>query len=791
MPERITMKRIDTARVLEELERSRFFKPCVTARVCQEPREGSFSDFPDEVGDTLKDLLRLKGVQRLYSHQLEAYQHLKAGRDVVVVTPTASGKTLCYNLAILDKALVDPSVRALYLFPTKALAQDQLAEIRSLTEGSGRQIKAYTYDGDTPPHIRRQVRTEAQVVITNPDMLHTAILPHHTRWNRFLSRLEFLVIDEMHTYRGVFGSHMVNVLRRLARVCNHYGSRPKIVLCSATLGNPLELARSLTERDVVLVERNGAPQGAKTFYFVNPPVVQKEIGLRASSRNMTRRIAERFLRRDISTIVFTTSRLNVEVLTRYLKDLFREAGGKEGDKVRGYRGGYLPKQRREIEQGLREGVIKGVVSTNALELGVDIGSLEACILCGYPGSIASTWQQAGRAGRRAGMSCAVLVARSNPLDQYVIRNPDYFFGKSPEHARLNPDNLSILVSHIQCAAFELPFRKGEAFGAPDLEEILDYLAENRILSKTGDRWYWAREAYPAGQISLRSVTAENFLVVNRGDANRIIAEVDHESASLTLYQGAVYMLESEAYQVEELDYANRKAYVTPMKADYYTEAVLYTHLKVLRTFVSHPEEAGVRGPVFQEGEVHVSNHVAGYKKLKFYSGENLGYGEVALPDQEMHTSAFWVSMDLGEALALGLCAQEVLDALDGAGYAMVHMASFLLMCETRDMGRVIGDPYRSWFVHPGRNGVVPDSRIEWEGGFRPSLFLYDAYPGGIGLSETLFRLRRRLLEGTASLIEACPCEVGCPSCVGPAGAGGRTAKENAVKVLQWMICAVD
>jgi len=788
------MRRIETSRVLEELERSRFFKPCVTAKVRLEPRQGEFFDFPEEVGDTLKAVLRGKGIERLYSHQMEAYEHLKAGRDVVVVTPTASGKTLCYNLAILDEALADPGMRALYLFPTKALAQDQLSEIESLIAASGKEVKAYTYDGDTPSDIRRRVRTEAQLVITNPDMLHAGILPHHTKWNRFFSRLSFLVIDEMHTYRGVFGSHMVNVLRRLFRVCSHYGSRPKVVFCSATLGNPGELARRLIERDVVLVDRNGAPQGRKAFYFVNPPVVQKEMGLRASPKNMAQKIAERFLRRDISTIVFTTSRLNVEILTKYMKDLFRKSGGGEEEKVRGYRGGYLPNQRREIERGLREGKIKGVVSTNALELGVDIGSLEVCILCGYPGSIASTWQQAGRAGRRAGMSCAILVARSNPMDQFVIRHPDYFFGRSPEHARLNPDNLSILASHIQCAAFELPFHRGETFGGPELEEILDYLAENRILRRMGDRWYWAQDAYPAGQISLRSVTAENFLVVDRALSNRIIAEVDYESAPLTLYPGAIYMVESEAYQVEDLDYGNHKAYVTPVKADYYTEAVLYTHVKVLRTLVSDPEEPRYGRPVFQEGEVHVSNHVAGYKKLRFYSGENLGYGEVALPDQEMHTSAFWISMDLGEMLSLGLCAHEVLEALDGAGYAMLHMASFLLMCEPRDMGRVIGDPYRPWFLHRKGSGELVDE--EWtEGGadtgFRPALFLYDSYPGGIGLSGTLFERRMELIKGTMSLIAECPCEAGCPSCVGPAGETGEKTKENARKVLEWMICAVD
>jgi len=773
------MKKTGLSGVLEDLEKSKFFKPCITAKVLQEPKQGEFFDFPSELSEPLAEVLRQRGIHRLYSHQFEAFQNLKEGRDVVVVTPTASGKTLCYNLTVLNELIGDPSRRALYLFPTKALAQDQRTEMESLIEGTGKDLKVYTYDGDTPADIRRKVRTEAQVVITNPDMLHTGILPHHTKWNRFFSRLSFVVIDEMHTYRGVFGSHMVNVLRRLERLGRHYGSRPRTVFCSATIANPGELAGRLIEKDVVLLEKNGAPRGKKAIYFINPPVVQKEIGLRASPKNMAQKVAERFLRKDISTIVFTTSRLNVEILTKYLKDLFRKSGGKEEDKVRGYRGGYLPNQRREIERGLREGEIKGVVSTNALELGVDIGSLEACILCGYPGSIASTWQQAGRAGRRTGMSCAVLVARSNPMDQFIIRHPDYFFGRSPEHARLNPDNLPILVNHIKCAAFELPFRKGESFGETELEEVLDFLAEKKILRKTGDRWYWAEDAYPAGQISLRSISAENFVVVDRAASNRIIAEVDYESAPLTLYPGAIYMVESSPYQVEDLDYANHKAYVTPVKAEYYTEAVLYTHLKVLRTFQTSPEEARPGCPFFQEGEVHVVNHVAGYKKLKFYSAENLGYGEVTLPDQEMHTSAFWISLDLEDTHDLGFSVHDLLEALEGAGYAMLHMASFLLMCETRDLGRVIGDPYRQWFFQGMRNGERAETAELEEMDFKPSLFLYDAYPGGGGLSSTLFERKRDLLQGTRSLILGCSCRTGCPSCVGPSTELGEKTKEIA------------
>ncbi len=793
------MQRRDLPRVLEDLENAKFFSPCLTARVCLPPRDGEFSEAPAGLSDGLRNALRLKGITRLYAHQAEAFERARAGENVIVVTPTASGKTLCYNLPVLNAIEGDRNSRALYLFPTKALAQDQLAEFEGLAAGLTERVKAYTYDGDTPGDIRRAIRKKAHVVITNPDMLHAGILPHHTKWNEFFRNLSFIVIDETHTYRGVFGSHMVNVMRRLHRVCRHYGSRPQFICCSATIANPEEVAGRLVEGDVTLIDRNGSPQGEKRFYFVNPPVVQKELGLRKSPLSMAQRIAGEFLRSGISTIVFTTTRLNVEVLTKYLKDRFQGPGRDGEERIRGYRGGYLPSLRREIEKGLREGRIKGVVSTNALELGVDIGSLEACILSGYPGSIASTWQQAGRAGRGAGLSCAVLVARSTPLDQFIIRHPDYFFGRSPEHARVNPENLTILLSHIQCAAFELPFRKGEAFGEAELEEILDFLAEKRVLRRLGDSWYWAEDSYPADRISLRSVAAENFVVLDKSEGNQVVAEVDFESAPLTVYPGAIYMVESRQYQVEALDYANRKAYVTPVTADYYTEAVLYTHLKILDVVLSDPEEAGMGGSRFHEGEVHVVNHVAGFKKLKFYTVENLGYGEVSLPDQEMHTTAFWVTVPPEEAHEIGLSVQELLEALAGAGYAMQHVASFLLMCETRDLGKCIGDPYLQWFFPAETDRIRQDrlSAVEngWpfaeEGeraqGFQPTLFLYDAYPGGVGLSSYLFSRREDLVRGSLSVVKGCSCSEGCPSCVGPPGAVGERAKRDAVRLLEWMI----
>jgi len=804
------MKPGDLNRILEDLEASKFFSPCLTSKVYQDARPGRFASFPEELCQPLQEALRERGISRLYSHQEEAYRRVRSGQNIVIVTPTASGKTLGYNLPVLDDILRNPGRRALYLFPTKALAQDQSAELRALITGMDKGLKVHTYDGDTPGDVRRVVRKTGHVVISNPDMLHAGILPHHTKWNDFFANLAYVVIDEMHSYRGVFGSHMVNLLRRLHRVCRHYGSSPRFIFCSATIANPKEVAEGLIEREVFLIDQNGAPQGEKRFYFVNPPVIQKEIGLRSSPLTMVQRIAHKLLRNGNSTIIFTTSRLTVEILTKYLKDMFRKTGPKADKSIRGYRGGYLPKQRREIESGLREGRIKGVVSTNALELGVDIGSLEACVLCGYPGSIASTWQQAGRAGRRTGLSCSILVARSTPLDQFIVHHPDYFFGRSPERARMNPDNLSILVSHIKCAAFEMPFQRGEEFGETDLEEVLNYLVEKQVLSKRGDRWYWADEAYPSGQISLRSATAENFVVVDRANGNQVVAEVDYESAPLSVYPGAIYMLESQQYQVEELDYHNRKAYVNPVEVEYYTEAVMYTKLKILDLFVSDPKTREEGRPVFQEGEVHVVNHVPGFKKLKFYTTENLGYGEVALPDQEMHTTAFWVTVGLEDAHGLELSVHQFLGALAGSGYAMQHMASFLLMCESRDLGKCVGDPYLQWFFNretdlhklQSLNMETEDSdgqdvheayeaqNADDETGaisFQPTLFLYDACPGGVGLSTALFSCRTELIEGSLSIIEECSCETGCPSCVGPSLELGEQVKENAKRLLKWMI----
>ncbi len=549
----------------------------------------SFAPWPDGTDERLTAAFRTRGIDQLYTHQADAFAHVLGGRNVVTITPTASGKTLCYNGPILDAILKDPSTRALYLFPTKALAQDQLAELHALSElvshGTDVNIGVFTYDGDTPSDARRAIRGKAHAVLSNPDMLHSGILPHHPRWAKLFENLRFVVIDELHAYRGVFGSHLSNILRRLQRVCRHYGSDPLFICSSATIANPRELAERLTGRPFELVERSGAPRGEKFFLFVNPPVVNAQLGIRRSYLSEARRVSLEFLRYNLQLILFGQSRLAVEILTTYLKDAYQTPPGAP-DVIRGYRGGYLPNRRREIERGLREGLVRAVVSTNALELGIDIGALDASVMAGYPGTIAATWQRAGRAGRRTTRSAAVLVASSAPIDQFIIRNPSYFFDSSPEHALINPDNLHILLDHVKCAAFELPFSNDESFGTEDVQSVLSVLSEEGFVHDADGQWNWTNESYPADAVSLRSVSSDNFVIIDVTDGERVIGETDFTSGPATLHEKAIYIVEGQLFQVERLDFDGRKAYVREVECDYYTTAITYTKVTILDTFAS-------------------------------------------------------------------------------------------------------------------------------------------------------------------------------------------------------------
>ncbi len=736
--------------------------PPIRAIHHQPASPGEYRELPEALRPELRELLAKRGIQKLYSHQAEALEHVFAARDLVVVTPTASGKTLCYNLPVLNAMIETPDARALYLFPTKALAEDQLSELHQMLEDSGSSIKAFTFDGDTPSDARKAIRQRANIVLTNPDMLHTGILPHHTKWTRLFENLKFIVIDELHYYRGVYGSHLANVLRRLQRICEFYGAKPQFICCSATIANPRELAEALTLRTFETIEKSGAPQGDRYFAFYNPPVVNRELGIRRSYINETRRMALECIDQNLHTLVFANSRLATEILVTYLKDAC-DNGRIPTNSVRGYRGGYLPRERREIEQKMRAGEIRAIVATSALELGIDIGSLDAVVMAGYPGTIASTWQRAGRAGRRQTPSAAIFVASSAPLDQYIVEHPEYFFGASPEHAYIAPDNLEILLSHLKCAAFELPIAPGETFGKHDITALCEFLVTSGFLHQSGGCWHWTSDSYPADAVSLRAITSDNFVVVDTTGEPKVIAEVSFPTALTTLHEKAIYLHEARQYHVDRFDYKERKAYVRRVNCDYYTDAIDYTQVHELRRFAEEPLAAAQK----VHGEVRVNTQVVGFKKIRFYTLENVGAGKLSIPEQEMHTTAFWLHFPAAFLSALGdFSASEKQNGLAAAANALHTVASVLLMCDPRDIGVAVGEE-----AIPGR---------EWE----PNVFLYDRYPGGIGQSEPLFRMAARLMRDSAALIEACACEAGCPSCVGPPLEIGTHGKAAGLAILR-------
>ncbi len=752
-------------------------------------REAEFRPMPAWVNAALCEAYQAKGIRELYSHQASTADLAREGKNVVVVTPTASGKTLCYNLPVVNAVLENPDTRALYLFPTKALAQDQLAELQDLARRLDDSFGVFTYDGDTPSDARKAIRERGHIILTNPDMLHSGILPHHTKWMRLFENLRYIVIDELHTYRGVFGSHLANVLRRLRRVARFYGSDPQFICCSATIANPGELASQLTEKVVEVVEENGAPAGEKVFVFYNPPMVNRNLGIRRSYINEATRVAKEILSRRLQTIVFANSRLHTEVILTYLQQANSPQPG-QPERIRGYRGGYLPGERREIERGLRDGRIRGVVTTNALELGIDIGSLDACVMAGYAGSIASTWQRAGRAGRRSGTSFVVFVASSAPLDQFIVRHPEYFFGSSPEQGHIQPDNLEILVNHLKCAAFELPISPEERFGSVDLPDVCERLSEAGFLHQSGGNWHWVQEAYPADTVSLRAVTSDNFIIIDTSSDEsgrpKVIGEVDFPSALTTIHPKAIYMHQGQQYHVDRLDFEQRKAYVRPVDVDYFTDAIRYTQVRILEIAA----ETKIPGPAARaHGDVLVRSQVVGFKKIKFFTNENVGAGKLELPENEMHTTAFWITLDPELLGQLPFTLSERQSGIFGLLYALASMAALLVMCDRRDLGTAIGErPPTAGADIPWQDfssANEPDKAF-----FQPNLYIYDAYPGGIGFSEPLYGACHLLLRRTRELIAACPCERGCPSCVGPSGEIDERTKEVALLLLDHLCAAM-
>ncbi|MBO8130118.1 MAG: DEAD/DEAH box helicase [Candidatus Marinimicrobia bacterium] len=783
--------------IIERLRNHLSFKASITATKLIPGNNGSYADFPDDLNRDLKEALIKRGIEKLYSHQAEAWRLIKEGKNVCIQTPTSSGKTLCYNMPVVNSIIEDSESRALYIFPTKALSQDQIFELNDIINKLGIDVYAQTFDGDTPQNIRQRIRQRGNIIVTNPDMLHQGILPHHTKWVKLFTNLKFIVIDELHIYRGVFGSHFTNVIRRLKRICRFYGSNPQFICCSATITNPKEHAENLTEEDFVLIDKSGAPTGDKYFIFYNPPIVNNELGIRANYLHQTRNLARIFIDNNISVIIFALSRLNVEILTKYLKDDFERGRSDKAGKeiIAGYRGGYLPYRRREIERGLKEGYIKCVIATNALELGIDIGSLDVSIIAGFPGYISSVWQQAGRSGRRGALSCAILVARSFPVDQFIINNPSYFFDRNPECARINPNNVMILVDHIKCASFELPFSGSETFGNISIENtkaILGMLNKSGEVVKQGDRWYWESEDYPASHINIRSISHENFVVVNRDECDKVIGEVDFYSVPTTIYPGAIYMVDGNQYFVEELDWEGKKAFVRESNADYFTMSIDYTHVRILDIYESKKFDS----VILENGEVLVTNKAVGFKKIKFYTSENLGYGKINLPEQEMVTNALWFTLTRSFLDDLPYSKSENISGVLGLSYALHHAGSVLIMVDPKDMNRAIGDRNANWYVRstPFSRGVYtmadesrPEMKISPEkiGKFEPTIFIFDNYPGGIGLSEDLYYKFDELVETTYKLIEECFCSSGCPVCVGPSEeTGSRNTKFIAMEILK-------
>ncbi|MBW8009693.1 MAG: DEAD/DEAH box helicase [Chloroflexi bacterium] len=805
-----------------------------------EAHNAQLRPIPTNLHTTLRSLLEARGVESLFSHQAAVWEQAQLGKNVVIATPTASGKTLGYNLPVLDRLMRLPESRALYLFPTKALSQDQKEELELLLEHvpQGERIPVATYDGDTNRGSRPAIRKKARLILSNPDMLHTGILPHHTRWTEYFANLHFIVIDEMHTYRGVFGSHVANVLRRLKRVASFYGANPQFILTSATIANPIDLAKGLIEERVVLVDEDGAARGPKHFLIYNPPVVNEDLGIRRSVLQESVRLADDLLTYGVQLILFGRARRTVEIMLNYL----REAADLEPGKIRGYRSGYLPRQRREIESGLRSGDVRAVVATNALELGIDIGGMDAAVLAGYPGSIAATWQQAGRAGRATDASLAVLVASANPLDQFLASHPEYFFGRSPEQALINPDNLLVLLAHIRCAAYELPFNMGEGFGTVDASQVAEFLSVLEIASEvhqSGDKYFWMSDRYPAEAVSLRSASPDSVtLYAWQEEAWRVIGQVDAISANWMVHPEAIYMHEGQIFYVESLDLDENVARLKPSSVDYYTEPRSESSVSLLEEF----NRAEAIGACKAYGEIMVTGQVIGYHKVQWFTHERLGIGDVDLPATELQTTGYWLALSdatvdkLREQGVWGsdtnkygsswkqqknaarerdnFTCQNCGEVEDGRAHDVHHKIPFRAFASFEEANRLenlvtlcrpchrraesvvrvrsglAGLAFTLSHLAPlflmcdSRDlGVHSEPQSEFADG-QPVVVIYDRVPAGIGFSERLFELHDGILLRAYELVSTCECNDGCPSCVGPGGEDGAGSKHETLAILQ-------
>jgi DEAD/DEAH box helicase domain-containing protein len=827
-------------------------KPNIAGVKVKPESGGDYCDFPDSLDPRLKQTLLQTGITHLFAHQAESYRAILNGENVVIATGTSSGKTLCYNLPIFSRLLGNPKGRALYLFPTKALAYDQIKILNafsaSIAGGSAQhsseipaiEINAAVYDGDTRTDQRSGIRTMNHILVTNPDMLHVGILPHHTLWQELLQNLQFVVIDEVHQYRGVFGSHVANVIRRLKRVAAHYGAFPQFILTSATIANPQAHAQKLIEAPVTLIDADGSPHSEQYFFLYNPPVVDPKLGIRRSASSEATRISTDLLGNHIQSIVFAQTRRSVELL---LKSIRERQTLQEAETIRGYRSGYLPKERRKIEEGLKSGDINLVVSTNALELGVDIGGLDAAVLVGYPGSIASVRQQAGRAGRRQGKSLAVLIASGNPIDQYLMRHPDFVFDRSPEQALINPDNLLILLQHLRCATFELAFQPDERFGNMDAEalrDFLNYLVQAGDLYQNKDQFFWMADSYPASDISLRSISSKTIkLVADEEGVQRTIGLVDEPSSYWMVHPGAIYLHEGRSFRVDDLDLENQKALLTPLNPDYYTMPVKESDVDL----ISRQKEEQARGAKKSLGEILVTSRVTGYRRIDWQTGQILDVEPLQLPSTELRTVAYWLTIQnetidflrdqrlwSGDQNDYGKDWPRIRDLVrkrdhytcqgcgrvEQPGIPQFHvhhkmplrtftdlalanrLDNLVTLCPTCHKNAEVSVRIRSGLAgmcyvltnlaplflmcEVGDLGAFADPQLKFEESM-PGIVFYDQVPGGIGLCENLYSLHDDLIKGAKELVSGCSCENGCPSCVGPSGDVDVGGKKETLALL--------
>lgn len=805
--------------------------------------------FPVDLHPDLSRLLKRKGIESLYSHQMASWQMIQSKKNTVVVTGTASGKSLCYHLPIMDTCLRNTTTRALCIYPTKALTQDQQKILKGyqavLREGNpSAEVNSEIYDGDTPAHTRSTIRSNTNIILTNPDMLHLSILPHHTVWAEFFRNLRFIVIDEMHVYRGVFGAHMANIIRRFKRIAAFYGAYPQFILTTATIANPVELAEKIIEQPVECINQDGAPKGARHFLFYNPPIIQKDVGARKSASSECIRLTSDLQDYQIQTIIFTRARRSVELMLRNLRQHIKGDVGQ----IRGYRSGYLPSERRRIEKDLREAQAKVVVSTNALELGIDIGGMDAALLVGYPGSIAATRQQAGRAGRRNATSLAIFIASADPLDQYLIQHPEFILGKNPEQALVDPDNLLILLQHLRCAIFELPFQEHESYGSVAsslLSEIFTLLQSSGELHLSRGKFFWTADQYPASRVSLRTSSPDRiYLQTPSGEGLATVGEVDQTSALWMVHPGAIYLHEGTSYEVIELDFEQHSALIKQSETDFYTEPLRKTILQNISTI----QTSTLRGGDKSFGEVLVETKTVGFRRIRWHNNEVLGQEELDLPPSQLRTTAYWMafSEELVQTLRkeglwtndpnnygpdwtrqrnlarkrdqytcqmcgviegseslhvhhktpfrsfqsyiyanqlenlISLCASchkkaeeavRMRSGLAGLAYLLYHLAPLFVMCDINDLG-VDFNPQS-----PLADGC-------------PAFCIYDQIPAGIGLSKRLYEIDDQLIRNALEVIENCPCENGCPACVGPAGENGTGGKQETLAILS-LLCGKE